>query len=267
MKTLLVDCGATKADWYVSDGKQLHTEGFNLSHSPREKLQAIMDDVAARLGGGIGEVHFYAAGLVGESPLDLSRWFPDASIEYTSDMVGAARAVCRHRAGIAAILGTGANTCQWDGEKITRKVNSGGFIVGDEGSAAVLGKNFMRDFLKNRVPAKMAAEFSQKFPSDYASLVKNIYQGEAPARFLGSFAPFILSYYRVNEYATALVEANFRDFFEYAVKQYEDLPLGVVGSYGFACKDILPAVGARYGVRFSTFLSSPLEGIKQYHGI
>lgn len=267
MKKLIVDCGATKTDWYVTGGPQLRTQGFNLAQTSQKHLQTIMDDVSVKLGEGIEEVHFYAAGLVGESPVDLSRWFPGASIEYASDMVAAARAVCRHRPGIAAILGTGANTCQWDGEKITRKVNSGGFIVGDEGSAAVLGKYFIRDFLKNRVPEKMAREFARQFPSDYPTLVQNIYRGEAPARFLGSFAPFILSYYRNDEYATELVDANFRAFFERAVKQYDNLSLGVVGSFGFACKDILLNLGARYGVSFSMFLPAPLEGLKKYHGV
>lgn len=267
MKKLIVDCGATHADWYVSGGIQLRTEGFNLAHSSHDHLCAILDEAAPQLGEGIGEVFFYAAGLVGDSPLDLGRWFPGASIHYASDMVAAARAACGSRAGIAAILGTGANTCQWDGEKMVRKVNSGGFIVGDEGSAAVLGKLFVRDYIKNRVPEKMAADFAAKFPSDYPSLVRSIYASAAPARFLGSFAPFILSYYRKEEYAKELVDGNFCAFFERTVKQYDALPLGVVGGFGFSCKDILLALGARYGVHFSIFLPTPMEGLKQYHGL
>lgn len=266
-KTLLVDCGASKTDWYVSDGVELRTAGFNLAQTPAPQLQAILDDTAAKLGEGIEEVHFYAAGLVGEPPVDLGRWFPGASIEYASDMLGAARAVCRRRPGIAAILGTGANTCQYDGEKITRKINCGGFILGDEGSAAVLGRVFITDFLKNHVPETMAREFAQSFPSDYPTIVRQVYAGEAPARFLGSFAPFILSYYRKEDYATALIEDNFRGFFERAVLQYDSLPLGIVGSFGYASKDILLALGAAYGVRFSMFLSAPLEGLKKFHGV
>lgn len=267
MKSLIVDCGASKTDWYVSDGVDLRTPGFNLAHTPASQLQSILDDAAARLGEGIEEVHFYAAGLVGESPVDLCRWFPGATVEYASDMLGAARAVCRHRPGIAAIMGTGANTCQYDGVKITRKVNSGGFILGDEGSAAVLGRLFIADFLKNQMPGVISKEFARQFPSDYPTLVKMVYSGEAPARFLGSLAPFILSHYRKEEYATKLIENNFRGFFERAVLQYDALPLGIVGGFGFACKDILLALGAEYGVRFSMFLSAPLEGLKKYHGV
>lgn len=266
-KSLIVDCGATKTDWYSSDGVQMRTTGFNLAQTPAPQLQAILDDAASKQGEGIEEVHFYAAGLVGESPVDLNRWFPGASIEYASDMLGAARAVCRHRPGIAAILGTGANTCQYDGKQITRKVNCGGFIVGDEGSAAVLGRIFITDFLKGLVPEEMSQAFTRQFPSDYPTIVKNIYSGDAPARYLGSFAPFILSYYRKQEYATKLIEDNFCRLFERSIKQYDSLPVGVVGSFGFAAKDILLAVGARYGVRYTLFLPTPIEGLKKYHGL
>ena len=266
-RTLLADCGATKTDWYVSGGLELRTAGFNLAHTPASQLETILDQAAARLGEGIGQIHFFAAGLVQHSPVDLGRWFPGAQIEYASDMLGAARAVCGRHPGIAAILGTGANTCQWDGEQITRKVNCGGFIVGDEGSAAVLGRLFVTDYLKGFVPQTMARAFQERFQADYPTLVKHIYAGEAPARYLGSFAPFILSFYEGEEYARNLVDNNFRGFFERAVRQYDALPLGIAGGFGYACRDILTALGKEYGIPISCILSSPLEGLKKYYGI
>ena len=262
-RILLVDCGATKTDWYVSDGVQVRTAGFNLAHTPASQLQAVLDEAAAQLGEGIAEIHLYAAGLVSSSPVDLGRWFPGAEIEYASDMLGAARAVCGRNPGIAAILGTGANTCQYDGQAIGRKVNCGGFIVGDEGSAAVLGRLFVTDFLKGFVPEEMAREFASRFQADYPTLVKNIYSGEAPARYLGGFAPFILSYYSREEYARRLVDDNFRGFFARAVKQYDALPLGVVGGFGYACRDILTAIGQEYGITVNSIMASPLEGLKK----
>ena len=266
MNTLIVDCGATKTDWYLSGGRSLRTAGFNLAQTPAEQLQAILDQAAAQLGP-VDRVHFYAAGLVSEPPVRLERWFAGATVEYASDMLGAARAVCGHAPGIAAILGTGANTCQYDGEKITRKVNCGGFIVGDEGSAAVLGKRFVTDYLKGFVPQSMADAFAHQFQADYPTLVKNIYAGQAPARYLGGFAPFILSYYSWEEYAKDLVDNNFREFFRRTVKQYDALPLGIVGGFGHACKDILSGIGREFGIQINTILASPLEGLRQYHGI
>ena len=267
MKTLLIDCGATKADWYVSDGRTLRTEGFNLAQTPAAQLQAILDRAAAQVGEGVTRVHLYAAGLVGHPPVDLARWFPGAAVEYASDLVGAARAVCGREAGIAAILGTGANTCLWDGEKMVRKVNCGGFILGDEGSAAVLGRLFITDYLKGFVPERMAQDFAARFPADYPSIVHAVYAGAAPARYLGGFAPFILSYYGTEEYAKNLVNNNFRAFFERTVLQYERLPLGVVGGFGAACRDILTSLAQEYGIRINTLLASPLEGLIRYYGL
>lgn len=266
-KKLIIDCGATKADWLLGDGTKVRTPGFNLVQTSPEQLTLILDEAAARLGSGIGQIYFYAAGLVGEPPVRLDRWFPGAAVEYASDMLGAARAACGREPGIAAIIGTGANTCQYDGTQITRKVNCGGFILGDEGSAAVLGRIFVTDYLKGFVPQPVADAFAARFPSDYPTIVKQVYGSPAPARYLGSLAPFILGHYATSDYVKELVENNFRRFYERTVRQYDSLPLGIVGGFGFACRDILEAVGREYGVAISTISASPLEGLIKYHGL
>ena len=266
-KTLVIDCGATKADWALSDGTRLRTAGFNLAHTPPEELQTLLDGAAAQLGPDIGRVYLYAAGLVAESPVDLDRWFPGAEVSYASDMLGAARAVCGRNPGLAAIIGTGANTCQYDGRDIVRKVNCGGFILGDEGSASVLGRLFVTDYLKGCMPQALSQAFSQRFQADYPTLVKEVYSGAAPARYLGSFAPFILENYPQYAYVQELVDGNFRRFFERTILQYNALPLGIVGGFGYACRDLIRRIGAEYGVTFSTILASPLEGLLQYHAV
>ena len=263
---LIVDCGATKADWALQGGKRFCTKGFNLAHTPAAEIKAILDAAAAETGPGVSEVHFFAAGLVGESPVDLARWFPGAEIEYASDMVAAARAVCGKEPGVAAILGTGANTCQWDGSGIVRKVNSGGFIVGDEGSASVLGKLFVTDYLKGCVPSGIAEEFAARFEADYGSIVRGVYSSAAPARYLGGFAPFILEHYR-EPYVKELVDGNFRRFLERTVLRYDRLPVGVVGGFGCACRGVLEELGKEYSVEFKIFMSSPLEGLLRYYGV
>ncbi len=264
---LLVDCGATKADWLLSSGQTVRTPGFNLLQTPMDQLQAILDDAAAQLGPGIDCIHFYAAGLVDTPPVDLRRWFPGAAVEYASDMLGAARAVCGHRSGIAAILGTGANTCQYDGQVITRKIPCGGFILGDEGSGAVLGRLFLTDYLKGFVPRELADAFAARFPADYPSLVQKVYTQPAPARFLGSLAPFLLSYYNGSEYVKDLVDRNFRCFFERTVCRYDALPLGIVGGFGYACRSILQRIAAEYDIPITTIIASPLDGLQQYHAV
>lgn len=266
MRTLVIDCGATKADWLCSDGTQVRTPGFNLAHTPAEQLQPILSDAAQKFPD-IDALYLYAAGLVGDSPVDLGRWFPRATIEYASDMLGAARAVCGTRPGIAAIMGTGANSCQYDGKNITAQVHCGGFILGDEGSAAVLGKSFLADYLKGLVPADLAQEFAQTFPATYADIVQQVYRTPAPSRYLGSLAPFVVAHHKTNEYAKELIDKNFRAFFERTILQYDSLPLGIVGGFGFACRDILQKLAAEYGITLSRIIASPLEGLKSYHGL
>lgn len=268
MKRLVIDCGATKTDWLLSDGRSIQTPGFNLAHTPESTLQEILGDAARQLGGGIDEIYLYAAGLVGAPPVDLGRWFPGSRVEYASDMLGAARAVCGREKGIAAIIGTGANTCQWDGQKMLRQIHSGGFIIGDEGSASVLGRLFVADYIKGLVPSAMADALAAQGPADYASLVHEIYLAPAPARFLGGMAPLILSFYDREEYARNLVDNNFRRFFERTVRRYDPLPLGVVGGFGYACRHILRRIGTEeYGIPFIGIVPSPLEGLLKYHGI
>ena len=271
MKQLIVDCGATKTDWCVVEGKEtrnVRTPGFNVLQTAEDHLKTILDHAAGEIGPAVEDIHFYAAGLVGESPVDLGRWFPGAKIEYASDMLGAARAVCGHNRGVAAILGTGANTCEFDGTGIVWKVNCGGFILGDEGSGAVLGKLFVTDYLKDYMPEDLRKEFTAKYQLDYVTIVKNVYGGPAPARFLGGFAPYILSHYGDSEYVRRLVEGNFRGLFERTLRKYDkNLPVGVVGGFGFACKDILLRLGQAYGVEFSRFLSTPTEGLVEYHAL
>lgn len=267
---LIVDCGASKADWYLAGGdtpRRYRTPGFNLAHTPEPVLRELLDAAARDIGPGVEEVYFYAAGLVGDSPVDLGRWFPDARIEYASDMLGTARAVCGREEGVAAIIGTGANTCQYDGKGIKRQVRCGGFILGDEGSASVLGRLFVADFLKGQMPQALADAFRITFRADYPTLVREVYSGAAPARYLGGFTPFILSYYDKDEYVNRLVDNNFRSLFERTLSQYDSLPVGVTGGFGHACREILQRLGASYGVRFSVFLPSPMEGLIQYHGL
>lgn len=287
---LLVDSGATKTSWtafYGNYNAEITTGGINVAHmdertidgTVREAVHGLTVTVPAfdRFGCRPERIFFYAAGLVGkiDSPVPesarvldgvMKKYFPDAEIEYASDLVGAARAACGHEEGIAAIIGTGANTCQFDGRRIVRQIPCGGFIIGDEGSAAVLGKRFITDFLKDQMPAELSGDFASSFKVDYPTIVKEVYKGDAPAGYLGSFAPYILSKIDI-PYVRELVEDNFKGLFERAILRYDRLPVGVVGGFGCACKDILTRMGSGYGVKFSKFIRSPKEGLLKYHGV
>lgn len=284
---IIVESGATKTDWCAaaSDRKpvDVRTEGMNLATMPDEVIERIVREAVASfrekgLSGEVSEVHFYAAGLIvpdGEKVpaqakgLDkvLRSLFPGAEMEYASDLLDAARAVCGHKPGIAAILGTGSNSCLFDGEKVVKNVRSAGFILGDEGGGARLGKLFMSDFLKGLVPEPVSGEFARDFKVDYMTVVQNVYRGDAPSKYLGSFAPWILERYDTSEYVRGLVDQNFKDFIERALKQYDidKYPVGVVGGFGYAHREILKKVAEPYGVCFSAIIPAPIEGLVEYH--
>ena len=284
---IIVESGATKTDWCAVSKDTapvfVKTAGMNLATMSEEVIGGIVEEAVEAFALNIvsekvEEVHFYAAGLiVGEGEtvppqavgLDKAfrGHFPNASIEYASDLLAAARSVCGHKPGIAAILGTGSNSGFFDGERIVKNVRSAGFILGDEGGGARLGKMFMSDFLKGLVPEPVASEFASGFQVDYMTVVKNVYRGDAPSKYLGAFAPWILDRYDCCEYVKELVERNFRDFIERALKQYdiESHPVGVVGGFGYAHRRILIKVAEPYGIRFSAIIPAPVEGLVDYH--
>ena len=180
--------------------------------------------------------------------------------------MAAARATCGHAPGIAAIIGTGSNSCQWDGEKVVKKVPAGGFILGDEGSAATLGRLFISDFLKGLVPQVVADDFTSRYPSDYQSIVESVYRSQAPSAYLGGLAPFIMEHYD-HPYIKELVDGNFRSFINRCLKQYdtEGFPVGVVGGFAYALKDIFLRIASEEGITISRIIKAPIDGLTEYH--
>ena len=282
---IIVESGATKTDWCsVSEsGKvfNVKTAGMNVAVMPVEAIREIINEAVAGLNPEnekVTEVHFYAAGLIvspGETvPASaanlhetLKGFFPEAQMEYASDLLAAARAVCGHKPGIAAILGTGSNSCFFDGENVVKNVRSAGFILGDEGGGACLGKLFMADFLKGLVPEPVSSEFASEFKVDYLTVVQNVYKSAAPSKYLGGFAPWILQRYDSCDYVRELVDRNFRNFIERALKQYDiaNYPVGVVGGYGYHNQAILRKVASEYGIRFTEIIGAPIDGLVKYH--
>ncbi len=283
---LIVESGATKSDWRAisKDGKEMKrviAEGVNVSTMKAGTIREIILTAIKKIipvtegqfvQEGLSRIYFYCAGAVSED-VDtvireaLAEALPGASCEIESDLVAAARAACGHSAGIAAIIGTGSNSCLYDGKQIAGRVYSGGFILGDEGSAAALGKLFIADFLKGLVPADIAEDFAARYECDYTTIVQNVYRSQtSPSGYLGSFAPFIMEHYE-DPYIRELVEGNFRSFIRRSLKRYdtERYPVGVVGGFGHALRDIFTKVAEEEGVRISRFIKEPIDGLIAYH--
>ena len=276
---IIADCGATKSEWRVlhSDGSvsNLTAQGINASAMSAESIIRIISDIKEQISAtdtSDAEIYLYMAGLPSEAlkadiTIVFSQGFNVSEIEFHTDLTAAARAVFGHKAGIAAILGTGSNSCQYDGEKIIKQVYSGGFILGDEGSAATLGRLFISDFIKGLVPAEIAEDFKSRFPSDYGSIVAGIYKSAgSPSGYLGSLAPFIMEHYG-HPYIKELVDGNFRAFFRRCIKQYDTdtNSVGIVGSFGYNLQDIINGIAEEEGLTISTFLRDPIDGLVKYH--
>lgn len=278
---IIVESGATKSDWRLVDdgGTQLAAvlqPGINASVMQEAELATAVecgaDALVASAGRQIevGSVAVYVAGAVDQRVCSVlcnafRQRFTGCSVDVQSDLLAAARALFGRGSGIVCIMGTGANCCFYDGASLSQKVYSGGFILGDEGSAAALGKRFLADFLKNKVPADMADAFRTSFPSDYKTIVENVYRSARPSRYLGSLAPFITERYSTNPYAKSIVDANFNDFLDNFLCNYDTAayPVGVVGSFAFACRHIVSDLALQRGIRISTFLASPMDAIRR----
>ncbi|MBQ1718508.1 MAG: hypothetical protein II031_05065 [Bacteroidales bacterium] len=274
---IIVESGATKSDWRVLGGdgrevKRFLRAGTNVSSMKLEDIKATLTEAFASEGlDKAAGFYLYTAGVVTPEIADelvnhLRSLAQIDEIEINNDLMGAARGACGHEPGIAAILGTGSNTCFYDGSTLSQKVYSGGYVIGDEGSGASLGKLFLADFIKGLVPDEIARDFAKEFDSSYAGIVQGVYRSASPSGYLGSLAPFILRHYS-HPYAKALVDKNFQSFIDRSLLRYDTAryPVGIVGGFGWACKDIITPLLDNAGIKVSRFIKAPIEGLCEYH--
>jgi len=272
---VIVESGATKSEWRLSGtDSKFFLQGMNVSSMPMNAVKKIIGEGLSRIGaaGELEGFYFYTAGVVTqEILLELTSFIkgyaPSASVDIHNDLMGACRSAWGRDSGLVAILGTGSNTGFYNGSQISQKVMSGGYILGDEGSASVLGRLFITDWLKFAVPEDVALDFNASFDTSYETIINNIYKGDAPSRYLGSLAPFIVRHYDSSEYARNLVDTNFKAFAEKSLMKYDvaTYPVAILGGFGCACREIIGRIFAEYGIRISRFIQAPIEGLVKYH--
>lgn len=281
---LIVESGATKTSWRAvcDDGsvRSVQTEGLSPTCLDMEHTQDIVRKAVPPLnpeGRHIDEVFFYGAGLVSPesyAPLAmaLEMWCPMAQVHFYSDLLAAARALFADGSGVVAIMGTGSNSCLYERGEIVRNIRPGGYILGDEGGAVSLGKAFLADYVKGLLPSEVEDSFLKEFGLDYTQIVRKVYKEQAASAFMASLAPFIIRH-KDNAYVRELIEACLESFVKRALSRYSDDALdssaaktvGVVGSFGCACEDMLRMIGARYGLEFVKFIKSPVDELVIYH--
>ncbi len=275
---LIADSGSTKTTWVLLDGAKVKatitTSGLNPYFHNSESVEAVIRaDLAPFLvEDHIHEVHFYGAGCSTEYNntmiADAIRFFfRKAAVSVYHDILGAARALFGKGRGIACILGTGCNSCYFDGTNTTSEVDSLGYLFGDEGAGSYLGKLFLGAYLKKELPADLRSAFDKEYGFTLEDILNSLYNRPSPNRFLASFSVF-LSPNREHPFVHGLLERSFQDFFDAHIKKYEDYhktPVGFIGSIASVYKDILSAVAAREDVEIFRILSSPAEGLIEYH--
>lgn len=277
---LVADAGSTKTAWFHAtpddQRKYIRTGGINPALQDDETILAVLrDELLPRLlppnkkDTGC-RVYYYGAGCI-PSQCDrmkrlLAATLPCESVEVRSDLWGAARALCGHNAGIACILGTGANSCLYDGTDITAHVAPLGYVLGDEGSGAALGKRLVADILKGLLPEELCHEFSATYGWDEADIVRKVYREPGANRFLASLTPF-LKMHAAHPAIHALLTDCFDDFFARNVEPYSPgtLPVHFTGSIAFHFQAELKEAAGKRQLHIGKIQQDPLEEMLEYH--
>lgn len=276
---IIADAGSTKTDWAIllKDGSLFRftkTKGVNPLMESFDSMSYIFKSVKAELPNQaeISEIHFYGAGcattqLCEKVQKSLNEIFKAKTISVESDLLGAARAVLQHEKGIAAILGTGSNSCLYDGQNIIMNTPALGFILGDEGGGAALGKRLIGDIFKDQLPSFIKEKFFHSFNINLNDILESIYRGKTPGAYLASFVPFILENID-SEDMQLLLSDEFTRFFKrniFNYPGYETLRIGFVGSIAEVFEPQLKNVANNLGLRVGMIIKSPIYGLINYH--
>lgn len=286
MITLIVDSGSTKTSWcfaFLPDTKSadgartVTTEGLNpavmSAEEVEEKIAKALNHCLQSLSisaADVENVFFYGAGCIsgraGVVSESIQSILVDARIYVADDLLGAARALCGHKAGIVCILGTGSNSCLYDGKNIVAHTPALGYVLGDEGSGAVLGRKFLNAVLKQTLPENIRKRFLQESGLDMAEVINRVYRSPAPNRFLASMSKYIHGYLDEKEVRDIVID-NFEDFIRNNILAYGDefRTINVVGSIAYHYKEQLTEAASRNGFQIGKIIKSPIEGLIEYH--
>jgi len=274
---LIADGGSTKADWCLLDREKevlrVFSKGINpyyctkneISDEIRQNLFYELKDFQ------LNTIYFYGAGCASPEKKELIKKalaenFKSKLINVESDLLGAAIGLCGNNSGIVAILGTGSNSCFYNGEKIVENISPLGYILGDEGSGAVLGRIFIGECLKNQLTKGIKEKFLKKYNLDVPSVLHNVYKKPMPNRFLADFSFFIKE--NIDDKSVYnLVYNSFMCFFQKNLMQYDykNHKIYFTGSIAFFFQDILQTVANELNINIETIEQTPMSGLIQYY--
>lgn len=273
---LIAETGSTRTEWALTEGRQLinslFTDGINPFFQTRREISR-----SVRLGlpeeffkKKLEQVYYYGAGCSSEEKKKIIRASLVAQfktpVQVESDLLAAARGLFLREAGIACILGTGSNSCFYDGATILKNVRSGGYILGDEGSGAAMGHVFMSDVLKGIAPAELTEDFFDKFRITSDDIMDLVYNRPFPNRFLATVAYFLADH-QESDYACQVIRDNLQKFFARNICQYDysNYSIRFVGSWAHHCADYLYDVAQEFGVMIDMIEETPMKGLIEFH--
>jgi len=274
---LIADSGSTTTSWHLfADSNNVQTDcktsGINPFFQQSSQIVKTLEEEFQLSRTGISSIWFYGAGAANDAKKQelfeaLQSYFGVENIIIESDLLAAAHALCGTHAGIAAIMGTGSNSCYYDGTRIVQNVSPLGYVLGDEGSGAVLGKKLLSDVLKNQLPQALIQLFFETYSLTPAEIIESVYRKPYPNRFMAGFTRFLST--NIQEEAIFnLVFFSFTDFFHRNIQQYEmaqKFPIHFTGSIAWHFKDVLQQAAATSGFEVGLITQNPMEGLIEYH--
>lgn len=276
---LIADGGSTKCDWILLNEKgevalKTRTKGLNPAVFKPENLKIRLEENEdlKKITSKVTRVDFYGAGCGTPTPVKnltviLQDYFKGAEVNVDEDMVAAALAAT-NKPGIVCILGTGSNSCYFDGKHVHMEVESLGYVLMDEASGNYFGKRLIRDYYYNFMGEDMSREFAKRYDLDADTIKRNVYKEDNPNTYLASFAEFIFTAQERNGYFYKLIYEGIEKFIERRVmcyKQAQGSPIHFIGSIAFFSEDIIRDVAKRYHLDIGNIIRRPIDGLIKHY--
>lgn len=274
---LIADCGATKGEWcLVNKGKKktIITQGISPYFLSSEQITDLLQkELKSKLKNvEVDEVYYYGTGCANPTNVKsvkkaINKVFAGAKVEVTHDLMAAARALCGREKGVACILGTGSNSCYYDGKKIVKNSPGLGYVLGDEGSGAYLGRKVIQYYLYGTFDYELRGRFDLTYTTNAAEILENVYKKPLPNRYLAGFAKF-LAENRGHYMIENIIEDGLNDFFFSHLCKYREtwtMPVHFAGSIAFGFKDVVQQLCNSYEFELGKVMKNPMEGLVAYH--
>lgn len=278
MSILIADSGATKTEWCLTDGEAnqtIYTEGLNpyyhTTHSIKEVVEHnLLPDLKERP----EEIFFYGAGCDSEAKNKVVRdalktAFPDISINVHHDLLGAARACFLHEPGIACILGTGSNSCLYNGSEIVEHIPSLAFVLGDEGSAGYFGKKLINKYFRFEIPDDLKKDLEENYNMSLGHITRGLYDGDQKSRFIASYGAF-LGDHAGHPFIKEMLYEGFESFISRIILNYTnatDYEVRFIGSVAFAHQELIKEILRKYDLNPGLFVRNPMERLVEFHTV